>query len=45
MFLGHLPDRRGAQGIRNIGPGTFLVIDEASRGGEPRLAAAVACAQ
>ena len=30
VFLGHLPGRRGARGIRDVGPGTLLVIDEAS---------------
>lgn len=30
-FLGHLPGRRGARGIRtNLSPGSLLVIDEAS---------------
>ena len=30
QFLGHLPGRRGARGPVPIGPGTLLVIDEAS---------------
>ena len=30
QFLGHLPGRRGARGPVAIGPGTLLVIDEAS---------------
>jgi ATP-dependent exoDNAse (exonuclease V) alpha subunit len=30
QFLGHLPGRRGARGPVRIGPGTLLVIDEAS---------------
>ena len=37
LFLGHLPDRRGARGIRDIGPGTLLVIDEASMMSIPDL--------
>jgi len=30
VFLGHLPGRRGARGIRDLAPGTLIVIDEAS---------------
>jgi AAA domain len=30
QFLGHLPGRRGARGPIDIGPGTLLLIDEAS---------------
>ena len=30
QFLGHLPGQRGAHGPLPIGPGTLLVIDEAS---------------
>ena len=37
IFLGHLPGRRGALGIRDIGPGTLLVIDEASMMSMPDL--------
>ena len=37
VFLGHLPGRRGARGIRDIGPGTLLVIDEASMMSMPDL--------
>ena len=37
VFLGHLPGRRGALGIRDIGPGTLLVIDEASMMSMPDL--------
>ena len=37
VFLGHLPGRRGARGIRDIGPGTLLVIDEASMMSLPDL--------
>jgi len=37
VFLGHLPGRRGARGIRDIGPGTLLVIDEASMMSIPDL--------
>ncbi len=37
IFLGHLPGRRGARGIRDIGPGTLLVIDEASMMSMPDL--------
>ena len=38
QFLGHLPDRRGARGPVPIGPGTLLVIDEASMLSGPDLA-------
>ena len=30
VFLGHAPGRRGARGIRELAPGTLVVIDEAS---------------
>ena len=38
QFLGHLPGRRGARGPVSIGPGTLLVIDEASMLSGPDLA-------
>ena len=38
QFLGHLPGRRGARGPVPIGPGTLLVIDEASMLSSPDLA-------
>jgi ATP-dependent exoDNAse (exonuclease V) alpha subunit len=44
VFLGHLPGRRGARGIRDIGPGTLLVLDEASVMSLPDLAEIVAYA-
>jgi AAA domain len=37
VFLGHLPGRRSARGIRDIKPGTLLVIDEASMMSIPDL--------
>jgi len=37
VFLGHLPGRRAARGIRDVGPGTLLVIDEASMMSMPDL--------
>jgi hypothetical protein len=37
VFLGHLPGRRGARGIRDIRPGTLLVVDEASMMSTPDL--------
>jgi len=37
IFLGHLAGDRGALGIRNIWPGTLLVIDEASMMSLPDL--------
>src|SRR5262249_51354544 len=37
VFLGHLPGRRGARGIRDVEPGTLLVIDEASMMSMPDL--------
>jgi hypothetical protein len=37
VFLGHLPGRRGARGIRDIRPGTLLVIDEVSMMSMPDL--------
>jgi hypothetical protein len=30
VFLGHLPGQRGALGVRDLSPGTLLLIDEAS---------------
>jgi hypothetical protein len=30
QFLGHLPEKRGALGIRDLQPGTLILIDEAS---------------
>ena len=44
QFLGHLPDRRGARGPVRIGPGTLLVIDEASMLSGPDLADLIAYA-
>jgi ATP-dependent exoDNAse (exonuclease V) alpha subunit len=45
QFLGHLPGRRGARGPVPIGPGTLLVIDEASMISGPDLADLIAYAQ
>jgi conjugative relaxase-like TrwC/TraI family protein len=45
QFLGHLPGRRGARGPVPIGPGTLLVIDEASMLSAPDLADVIAYAQ
>jgi len=45
QFLGHLPGRRGALGPVPIGPGTLLVIDEASMITGPDLADLIAYAQ
>ena len=45
QFLGHLPGRRGARGPVRIGPGTLLVIDEASMLSGPDLADLIAYAQ
>ena len=45
QFLGHLPGRRGARGPIPIGPGTLLVIDEASMLSAPDLADLIAYAQ
>ena len=45
QFLGHLPGRRGARGPIRIGPGTLLVIDEASMLSAPDLAELIAYAQ
>jgi hypothetical protein len=42
VFLGHLPGARGALGIRDIGPGALLIIDEASMMSLPDLAEIVA---
>jgi conjugative relaxase-like TrwC/TraI family protein len=44
QFLGHLPGRRGARGVVRIGPGTLLVIDEASMLSGPDLADLIAYA-
>ena len=44
QFLGHLPGRRGARGPVRIGPGTLLVIDEASMISGPDLADLIAYA-
>jgi conjugative relaxase-like TrwC/TraI family protein len=45
QFLGHLPGRRGACGLVRIGPGTLLVIDEASMLSGPDLADLIAYAK
>ena len=45
QFLGHLPGRRGARGPVAIGPGTLLVIDEASMISGPDLADLIAYAE
>jgi ATP-dependent exoDNAse (exonuclease V) alpha subunit len=45
QFLGHLPGRRGARGPLPIGPGTLLVIDEASMLSALDLAELIAYAQ
>ena len=45
QFLGHLPGRRGARGPVRIGPGTLLVIDEASMISGPDLADLIAYAK
>jgi hypothetical protein len=45
QFLGHLPGRRGARGRVRIGPGTLLVIDEASMLSGPDLADLIAYAK
>jgi hypothetical protein len=45
QFLGHLPSRRGARGPVPIGPGTLLVIDEASMLSGPDLADLIAYAK
>ena len=45
QFLGHLPGRRGARGPVPIGPGTLLVIDEASMMSSPDLADLIAYAE
>ena len=45
QFLGHLPGRRGARGPVRIGPGTLLVIDEASMISGPDLADLIAYAE
>ena len=45
QFLGHLPGRRGARGPVRIGPGTLLVIDEASMLSGPDLADLIAYAK
>ena len=45
QFLGHLPGRRGARGPVAIGPGTLLVVDEASMITGPDLADLIRYAQ
>ena len=45
QFLGHLPGRRGARGPVPIGPGTLLVVDEASMLSGPDLADLIAYAK
>jgi hypothetical protein len=45
QFLGHLPGRRGARGAVPIGPGTLLVVDEASMLSGPDLADLIAYAR
>jgi transposase len=45
QFLGHLPGRRGARGPVRIGPGTLLIIDEASMLSGPDLADLIAFAK
>ena len=45
QFLGHLPGRRGARRPVPIGPGTLLVIDEASMLSGPDLADLIAYAK
>ena len=45
QFLGHLPGRRGGRGPVRIGPGTLLVIDEASMLSGPDLADLIAYAK
>ena len=45
QFLGHLPGRRRARGPVPIGPGTLLVIDEASMLSGPDLADLIAYAK
>ena len=45
QFLGHLPGRRGARGPVPIGPGTLLVVDEASMLSGPDLADLIAYAR
>ena len=45
QFLGHLPGRRGARDAVRIGPGTLLVIDEASMISGPDLADLIAYAR
>jgi len=45
QFLGHLPGRRGARSPIPLGPGTLLVIDEASMLSGPDLADLIAYAK
>ena len=45
QFLGHLPGQRGARGPVPIGPGTLLVIDEASMMTGPDLADLITLAE
>jgi conjugative relaxase-like TrwC/TraI family protein len=44
QFLGHLPGRRGARGPVPFGPGTLIVIDEASMMTGPDLADVISLA-
>ena len=37
QFLGHLPGQRGALGIRDVGPGTLILLDESSMTSTPDL--------
>ena len=45
QFLGHLPGRRGTRGPIPIGPGSLLVVDEASMLSGPDLADLIAYAK
>jgi ATP-dependent exoDNAse (exonuclease V) alpha subunit len=45
QFLGHLPGKRGARGPVETGPGTLLVIDEASMMSGPDLADLISLAE
>ena len=45
QFLGHLPGQRGARGPVAIGPGTLLLVDEASMISNPDLADLIAYAE
>jgi hypothetical protein len=44
IFLGHLPGKRGALGIRDIAPGTLLIIDAPSEAHPAAGCSARACA-